>query len=354
VNLRLIPRLRDDAPSSGPFVSVVIPARNEAENIEATVRAFLAQTYSPLEIIVVDDRSTDDTSAIVERLAAGDSRLRVIPGSETPPGWLGKPWALEQGSRAARGENLLLVDADIVYEPAAVGAAVAELQRSGAAMLTLLPHLVMKSAGERLLLPQLALTIFSFLPTWLSNRTTLRHLAIGGGTGNLVWRHEYDAAGGHGELRNAVVDDVALARLLRRGGRRTVVARAEHLTSVRIYAGLRGVLNGFTKNMFAVCNRSYLLCSLFVILAFVFHVLPYGFAAAGHALSLATVALITVTRLIVFVALRYRLHYALWAHPLMVLLWMWIAVRSMWITGVRRQLAWRGRSYDARGTRFGA
>ena len=128
LNLLLVPRLPRDAPSYGPLVSVIVPARNEEMSIEATVRGFLSQTYGPIEVIVVNDRSTDATGSILERFS--DSRLRVISGDEPPQGWLGKPWALHQGSRAASGDIFLFADADILYSPWAVASAVARLRAS--------------------------------------------------------------------------------------------------------------------------------------------------------------------------------------------------------------------------------
>ncbi|MGH9422982.1 MAG: glycosyltransferase, partial [Thermoanaerobaculia bacterium] len=114
VNLALIPRLKKDARAANePLVSVVIPARDEARVIDRTVRAFLAQTYPNLEVIVVNDRSTDGTGAILR--AIDDARLTIIDGEEPPAGWLGKPWALHQGSSVARGELLLFADADVIY-----------------------------------------------------------------------------------------------------------------------------------------------------------------------------------------------------------------------------------------------
>ena len=113
LNLATVPRLSADAhPSHEPLVSIVIPARNEARVIERTIRALLAQDYSALEVIVVSDRSTDDTAAIARSIA--DPRLIVVDGEEPPSGWLGKPWALHQGSGLARGEMLLFVDADLI------------------------------------------------------------------------------------------------------------------------------------------------------------------------------------------------------------------------------------------------
>ena len=352
LNLAVIRRLRAGVYTSGPFVSVIVPARDEERSIERTVRSLLAQTWESMELIVVNDRSTDSTGRILA--AIDDSRLRVINGEEPPPGWLGKPHALHQGALQARGEILLFVDADIQYEPDAVAAAVDHLRRSKARMITLLPHLEMHGFWENVAMPQLTLTAFTFLPTWLSNLTTYPRLGIGGGTGNLVWRDSYERAGGHAALKDAVIDDVGLARLLRRSGLRTEVVRSSTQVSVRMYHGLREIVDGFTKNTFAVFGRNYLVASVLTILGLMVNVWPYIAALTGDVIAIATVGVITLTRLILFAALRYSLLAALFAHPLCMLVWTWIIVRSMWITGVRKRLMWRGRTYDASRTRFGA
>ncbi|HXG58006.1 MAG TPA: glycosyltransferase family 2 protein [Thermoanaerobaculia bacterium] len=347
VNLLLIPRLRHAGGGDGPLVSVIIPARNEERRIELTVRAFLAQRYRNLELIVVNDRSTDATGEILRRNAAADPRLIVLHGEEPPPGWLGKPWALHQGSLRARGELLLFVDADIFYAPDTVGAAVAEMQKRGVAMATLLPFFEMAGFWEHVAMPMLAITVFTFLPTWLGNRTTLWWLGIGSGTGNIIRREDYLAIGGHEALKDAVVDDVGLAQKVRRSGRRTMVFRADDRISLRMYHGGREILDGFTKNLFAALGRSYTLAMVSLVAGFVFHILPYLLALTGEAMSIATVAVITVTRVMLFASLRYRLDYALWAHPLMVAFWGIVTLRSTWVTGVRRRVHWRGRAYEA-------
>lgn len=353
VNIALIPRLRPDVlPDGEPLVSVVIPARDEARIIERTVRAFLAQTYRNLEVVVVNDRSTDGTGQIVRGVE--DGRLIVIDGEELPAGWLGKPWALHQGSGRARGEILLFADADVVYAPDAILAAVALMERRRPALLTLLPYFEMQGFGENATMPMLAMTCFTFMPTWISNRTHLAALAIGGGTGNLVNRAAYDAGGGHEALKDSVVDDVALARLMRRHGGATEVVRADDLVSIRMYHGLGEVVEGFTKNAFAVFGRNYLVAALIAVGCVVFHILPYALALAGDRISIATVIVISATRLILFRSLRYRLDNALLLHPIMCTIWLWIFFRSTWLTGFRRQLLWRGRTYDASQTRFGA
>lgn len=329
---------------------MIIPARDEERTIERTVRAFLAQTYPNLEIVIVNDRSVDRTGEILARF----DRLIVVDNEEPPPGWLGKPWALHQGSRRATGELLLFVDADVIYEPEAISAAVAHLEERGASLLSLFPNLEMHGFWEHIVMPNLAVFAFSFLPLWLANRTRLPLLAVGGGPGNLVRREDYDAAGGHESLRDAVVDDVALARLMRRGKRRTEAVRAERWVRVRMYHGLGEIVRGFTKNAFAVVGYNYFYGALFFALAVVFHLLPFVLAVTGNLFAIAAVLLIALTRVVLFTALGYRLDNAIFGHPLMIGAWCWILVRSVWFTGVRRQLHWRGRTYDAGRTKFGA
>ena len=354
LNLRLIHRLHGTGPlACEPLVSVIIPARDEGRVIERTVRAFLAQSYSAMELIVVNDRSSDGTGTILRSI--DDGRLIVIDGEEPPPGWLGKPWALHEGSQRARGELLLFVDADVIYAPEGVRAAVAHLQTGDAAMLSLLPHFEMQGFWENAVMPLLGLMVFSFLPLWLANRSRSGVLAVGGGPGNLLPREVYDAVGGHEALRDSVIDDVALSRLVRRKlRRRTEAVRADDLVSLRMYHGLREIVDGFTKNMFFVFGRSYVLSTLMIVAGFVFHVLPYLLALLGDPLAIATVVLITVTRLVLFASLRYSLLGALFLHPVMLAVWIYINLRSMWYTGVLRRLSWRGRTYDARESRFGA
>ena len=351
LSLLTVPRLRTRMPRRFPRVSVIIPARDEERTIERTVRAMLAQTYPELELIVINDRSVDRTGEILAQFP----EVVVVHGEEPPPGWLGKPWALHQGSGRATGELLLFVDADVIYAPDAVAAMVAHLEeRPTAGMLGILPDLAARGFWEHIVMPNLAVFAYSFLPLWAVNRTKLRMLAVGGGPGNLVRREAYDAAGGHEALRDAVVDDVGLGRLVRRSGRRTEVVRAEPYVSVRMYHGLREIISGFTKNAFAVFGYNYFVALFFLTMAVVFHLVPYALAVTGNVLALITIGVIALTRLILFRAIGYRLDNALLGHPLMIATWLWILLRSIWFTGIRKQLHWRGRTYDAGGTRFGA
>ena len=352
VNLRVVPRRRPRLPRRFPLVSIVVPARDEERTIGRAVSGLLAQTWPALEVVVVNDRSKDATGAILERLSA-DPRLKVVTGAEPPEGWLGKPWALHQGSRQAAGELLLFVDADVIYSPDAVTAAVAHMDETDAGLLSLLPHMEMRGFWEHVILSNLAFFAYAVLPLWAANRSKAPLLALGGGPGNLVRRAAYEAAGGHEPLRDAVIDDVGLARSIRRSGYRTEIVRADELISIRMYHGGREAVDGFTKNAFAAFHRSYAGVIGTILLGIVAHMLPYGLAVTGDAFAIGTVVLISSVRALIFRSCHYRMDNALLGHPLMMLAWLWIMVRSMWITGIRGRLHWRGRSYDAGRTRFG-
>ena len=353
LNVLLIPRLKRAQASGGALVSIVIPARNEERNIERTVRALLAQTYAALEVIVVDDRSTDRTGEILSNIAKEDSRLVIIDGEETPPDWLGKPWACHQGSRIARGELLLILDADIHYERDAIASMVAYMnEHPEIAMMAAFPRFELVGFWEHVAMPMLGVTALMFMPTWLSNRTKIVAFGIGGGTGNLIRRRDFDDIGGYTVLHNAVIDDVGMAQQLRAHGKRTHGVIANQFVSLRMYHGAREIIEGFTKNVFTAFGGFFPMLLLFPMMIGL-HFVPYLLALRGDTLALIAVALITLCRLLVFLSFGLRIDNALFGHPPMIVIWSWIFLRSMWMTGVRRELQWRGRAYRTTWSRFG-
>ena len=344
LNLTLTPRLDPEARlSSAELVSIVIPARNESAAIEQTVRAFLAQDYPDFEVIVVNDRSTDETAAILARI--DDPRLTVILGEERPEGWLGKTWALQQGARRARGAIILFADADIFYAPQAVRAAVAELTRLDAALVALFPHFEMHGFGENVGMAMLPFT-FAVFPYWLINRWQLPRLAVGAGSGNIVRREALERIGFFTRLRDAVIDDVWLAQTMRRNGERTYVVRADHLIRVHMYDSAKQIVDGFTKNLFVGFGRSYAVALSFFVVYVAGNIFPFVYAFTGDVYAIATVVLLSVIRVIIFRSTKHALWNAILLHPLMSVFWAYIFLRSIWVTGVRRRVHWRGRVYD--------
>jgi len=339
-----------------PRVSIIIPARDEALAIEGAVRSHLSQDYPDFEVIVVDDRSTDETPAILARLAAENSRLRVIGGVEPPTGWLGKPHAQHQGSAVATGEILLFADADVTYDSMALAEGVETLERRELDLLGFFPRLEMVGFWENVLMPCLPVSYF-FGPAFLFNSDWQRRFAAAGGAGMLMRTEAYRAAGRHEAIRSSVIDDIHLAIRVRRAGGRCRMVMADHRVHIRMYRGFREVVDGFTKNLaFTFAGGGAIPLALSTVFSFAAWTIPALVLVAAACgldvpardvrLAAGAVGITVVAR----IALSRFLKYPLWAaltQPLMAAVWLAIAVRSFTWRFLRRELVWRGRRYDA-------
>jgi chlorobactene glucosyltransferase len=255
-----------------PFVSILVPARDEAAHITACLRALLAQRYAPYEVIALDDASTDGTGALLAELAQADARLRVLRGRPVPPGWLGKQWACAQLAEAARGEVLLFTDADTRHAPGALAAAVAAHQQTGAQLVSALPRQEMLTLGEQLSVPLLGWSLFCFLPLALAHRWQRPALSAGIGQFMLITRAAYQRAGGHAAIRAHAADDLALTRRVLASGGRWRLLDAGALVRCRMYSGWGAAREGFSKNLLAAFDYRalpYLAIWLWVGAAFV-------------------------------------------------------------------------------------
>jgi chlorobactene glucosyltransferase len=344
------PRLLDYEPlNSGPLVSVIIPARNEARNIERCVRSVLATHYSPIEVIVVDDRSTDGTAEIVE--PAAGKRLRLVRGVEPPEGWFGKQWAIVQGYKVARGELLLFADADTRHEPELLARAVRGLQAERVDLFTVLPRQEMRTFWERLIQPHVFVALesrFAFLAS--VNRTRTYWNAIANGQFILTTRAAYEAVGTHEAVKHSVADDVMLAQSYVRAGKDIFIAQARAFMATRMYGSLREILAGWTKNL--ASGAPLMAPPIGIVRALLPYVmwLPALFWMAPPILWLTTgwhwAAIATVislgTWIAVYVKERAPVWYAL-LYPLGAAVVGFIMLRSAWRG--RRLIEWRGRTY---------
>jgi len=236
-----------------PFLSIVVPARNEERQIETCVRSLLAQRYPNFEVIVVDDRSTDGTAEILERLARNDARLHIVHGEPLPDGWVGKPWALNQGMHAARGEMLLFTDADTEHEPLACASAVRYALDQGVSFLSLLPTQQFETPAERIFLPTiLFMILFGIGSLDAINDPKSEDAAIFNGQYLLCRRHALEALGGYERVRASIAEDYDLARIVKRDGRfRSMLVGANDLVRTRMYRSFREIWDGFSKNLYA-------------------------------------------------------------------------------------------------------
>lgn len=258
-NLTRLGGARPPAPDRPyPTVSVVLAARNEAATLQPAITSILASDYPALELVAVDDRSTDGTGEILEALAAQDARLRVLRVRDLPRGWLGKNHALQKGAEAATGEWLLFTDADVRFSRDAVAAALALADREGLDHLTAVPALIVTGLPLRLFLSWMLLVFSLWQQPWEAPRQD-RRASAGMGAFNLVRREAYWATGGHSALRLALADDVILGARLKASGCRQALAlacsvrlREPPALEIQWYPSLAAAIQGFEKNAFAM------------------------------------------------------------------------------------------------------
>lgn len=345
------PDVADVPPMDGIPVSVIIPARNESATIATVVRSVLASSYAPFELIVVDDRSTDDTAAQVEAIATTDARVRLVRGAELPTGWLGKPWACHQGAEAATGRYLLFTDADTEHAPALLGHALGAMERDHPGLLTLITRQDCLSFWERIVMPQIWVPLGFRYPPSRVNGATKPHELVANGQFILVHRDTYEAIGGHAAVRGEVVEDLALAQAFLRGGKRVQLMFGHSLISTRMYRSLGEMIEGWSKNLYLGARQSAgsrpllrALAPWTLLLALLFWLLPLVALAAGVAPSAATLAVIV--SLLFWAMISFGMQIPAWyavGYPLGVVMAIGITLRSIW-RGSRR-VEWRGRTY---------
>lgn len=250
----LVPK-SDDA-AGLPSLSIVVPARDEERGIERCVRSLCAQSLPDCEVIVVDDRSSDATRAILRRLEAAEPRLRVVDGRPLPEGWVGKPWALNQGTAVARGDWVLFTDADSWHAPQAAASALRFALAQGADALSLVWEIELETFWERAVLPSiLGMIVLATGPVSDVNDPAKPENAIASGAFILVRRAAFEALGGHYALRARIAEDLEFARLIKRDGRfRFLIAEGRELVRVRMYRSFAEIWDGFTKNVFVGSN----------------------------------------------------------------------------------------------------
>lgn len=330
-----------------PAASILVAARDEAWGVEACVQSLLALDYPGLEVIAVDDRSTDATGAILDRLAARDPRLRVIHVGELPPGWLGKNHALWLGAGHARGELLLFTDADIEFAPTALRDAVSILEAE---------HLDHLALGPALTLPGIRLAVsvayfarqFSVLLRPWRARDPESSGHIGVGAFNLVRATAYRAAGGHERIAMRPDDDVRLGKLLKDAGFRQDLRHAPEALRVTWYGSVGEFVRGLEKNVLAGLDyRGALgLAGLAFLLAI--ELLPWIVLAAGEGAARTAAAAAIATAMLSIAAILHVARAPVAAallEPYAALVFAWACMRSIVLAYVRGGIVWRGTHY---------
>jgi len=352
------PNLAHAPLASGRLVSIIVPARNEQDNLPILLDSLCLTSYDPVEILVVNDRSTDGTAEVVRAYADRDPRVRLVEGEELPTGWFGKPWACVQGYREARGDLLLFTDADTRHAPELLGRAVGALQSERRDLVTVIGRMICGSFWERVIMPIIgALLAIRFHPT-VVNRARTASEAIANGQFILVTRESYDAVGTHAAVKHEVAEDLAMAQLYFRAGRPQLFAFAQKLMGTRMYTSLAGLVEGWSKNVYVGGKRSFpdepirrALLPLMFSLGALFWLLPpvvLVLALAGMTPGWLEPAA-WATGLSALFWILFNLGFGInplygLSYPLGVVMTGWIFARST--RRGERRIEWRGRTYS--------
>jgi glycosyltransferase involved in cell wall biosynthesis len=345
-------------PPGNPRVSIIVPARNEEGDIELSLTRLFELDYTNYEVIAVNDRSTDRTGEIMEKMAARANvhgRLRVIHHRELPPGWLGKTHAMWTAANSATGDWLLFTDADVQFKPDSVRRALAYAEAERADHVVLFPQMIMKRPGEYMMIAFFqTMFVFGHRPWKVSDPKTKDHMGVG--AFNLIRRSAYQAVGTYQALRMEVLDDMKLGKVVKNAGLAQRNVFGADLISIRWAHGARGVVDNLTKNFFAVLSFQWwrALISAFGLaflnlMPFLGVVLAHGWERVPYAIALSSMFLI-------YLGMSWRSRvpaYYFALHPVSTILFVYILLWSTLYTLWNDGIVWRGTKYPLEELRKG-
>lgn len=350
IGVRKIPWLRDAAPledSKCPAVSILFAGRDEAEKMPEAIGTMLALDYPRYEVIAVDDRSEDATGTILADAAKRDARLKPVRVDSLPPGWLGKPHALEQTYERSTGEWLVFTDADVHFKPDALRRVFGLIEKTGCDHLTLLASPKVFTFGEKVAMLFFSACFLLGTRPWRASDPKSRGYT-GIGAFQIVRRSAYQKAGTHRRLAMEVIDDLKLGKIMKEAGFRSCVARAEDWVTVHWHAGLGNIVRGTTKNFFAATGFSVPVLASQVLGTLAMFVLPVAVLPFVRGWALGFAALAAICALVLATgsarAIRASAFYGL-TFPLGALVICWMLVRSTVVTLWQGGVTWRGTFY---------
>lgn len=331
-----------------PVVSVIIPARNEARDIRQALTSVLALDYPDFEVLVLNDRSEDETGSILDDLAQTYPQLKVVHVQELPDGWLGKNHALWLGASASRGEFLLFTDADIVFDPSALRRAVHLAQTRQLDHLACMPGVISDSFALSMFQGAFGIYFSLYARPWNASKPGSGNY-IGIGAFNLIRKSVYEAVGTHQAIAMRPDDDMKLGKLIKRQGFRQGLCNAAPLIQVEWYASLGEMVEGLMKNAFAGLDYSLLYALAGVIAQFLFGVWPIIGLFLADGLTWWIYLLITILMQLLCLdhALLFRLNPMTGLFfPLSTLLMIYVILRATTLTLIHNGIRWRGTHYS--------
>ncbi|MBE7176356.1 MAG: glycosyltransferase [Mucilaginibacter polytrichastri] len=322
-------------------ISVLVPVRDEEENILTLLRSLALQNHPNFEVIVLDDGSTDRTAEIVQDFARSDSRFRLEKGEPLPPGWLGKNFACHQLAQKADGAYLLFLDADERVFPNLFNSAVHRMKSNKLALLSLFTNQEMRGIGERTVVPLMHFILLNLLPLRLVSLVKTPSVAAASGQFMLFDAAVYHQQQWHERVKKHVVEDIEIMRLVKQAGLRGEALLANGMISCRMYRSYASGIDGFSKNLLAGFNYSVPGLLLFLLLVLGGPV--FIFISGDIELFVMAVTLILLTRLMISLSAGQNPLWNLLLHPFQMLSLALIAQQSI-RRHLTRSVRWKGRN----------
>jgi chlorobactene glucosyltransferase len=336
------------------LVSVLIPARDEEKKIGGCLRSLGRQDYGNIEILVLDDNSSDKTNDIVNKWSGRDARIRLIKGKPLIRGWKGKTYACHQLSREARGEYLIFTDADTLHFPDSVSSSLAALETNGLDAISVFPRQIMVSIHERMVVIFINIALLALLPLFLVKKIKSPRLSIANGQFFLFKKKVYDRVGGHRNIKKDIVEDVALSRQVKKCGFKFRVFDGRKNIHCRMYEGFGQVVTGFSKFIFAAMNYNILSLISVITMILLLFLFPFIFLPLGILLEwplmvnmnlFIQVSIILIIRIVMTFRFKSKL-VDIFLHPLSMVYIAVLSVNSVMQAKYGKGIYWKDRYYS--------
>ncbi|MCM3213083.1 glycosyltransferase family 2 protein [Niallia taxi] len=332
-----------------PLVSVLVPLRNEARNVAGLINSLKSLEYPYLEIVLLDDGSTDQTLTLLQEKTSGDGRFKILRGRELPAGWAGKVHACHQLQKEANGEYILFIDADVRLKSEVIEKTLTLLKKEKVKLITGFPSFEVPGILSKILIPMMHFVVLFHLPLHLANKSKMPAATAANGVFMFFERNAYQKIGGHRTVQTSIVEDVHLAKQMKISGCRVCLANISTDVSCRMYEQNSEVWEGFIKNIFSGLGRSVPLVLLLSVFYGFFYVLPGILMVYGlwvfRPLFVLPYILIVLQRLAVDWKASQRLSLAFFM-PLSAATLVIIMNASMWRWIRKKPYSWKGRQYS--------
>lgn len=325
-----------------PLVSILIPARNEEKNIEACIKSAAAQSYKNCEIIILDDNSTDKTNEIAKKYIR--ENIKLINGEKLPAGWLGKNWACRQLANNSNSDLLLFIDADVVIHENTVETAVNLFIENKVQMLSVFPKQINNSFWTELIVPLLNWLLLSFLPLRKVLNSSRESFSAAIGQFILIDKQAYEKIGGHEFVKNKVVEDLEIARELKRNKYRVMAALGSNLVECKMYDNIKSAIHGFSKNFYLGFNIKPLTYLLFLTFIITIFLLPYILVFFDERYFV-NIIIIIIGRYFVAELSGQKILINILLHPLQMFFLFFTGINSLLVT-VNNRIEWKQRKIE--------